>query len=223
MIKLRTMLGCVALSTLLGTAGVAHAIITLDDLGTTAPPAVLGGYTMTPFGADASAPGTLSSSLASPLGGSITFSTPVAHDIVGSGGSGWATWSHGYQGDVYYSTTDINSLTIGLPANTTAFYFYAEPNQWDYFDITVTAEDGTSLTRSVYGNSGANGFGEYASGGYITSIAVSTTDLDFSIGEFGISTGTPSVPDGGSTLMLGMLGLLGLAAFASRNAKEVRA
>ncbi len=42
-------------------------------------------------------------------------------------GFGWATWSHGYTGNVYYTN---GQTTIGgnLSAGVKAFYLYAEPN-----------------------------------------------------------------------------------------------
>ncbi len=178
-------------------------------LTTAAPPLTLGGYTMTPFGTDPSALDSLLSGLAGPLGGTLTFSTPVRHDNVANG---WATWSHGYQGDVYDSTADIDTLLLGLPVGTTAFYFYAEPNQWAKFNITAVTDDGSFINHSaVDGNGGAYGFGFVAQPGTtLSSITVSTSDLDFSIGEFGIATGSPQAPEVGCTLAYLLAGLLGL-------------
>src|SRR5687768_13706855 len=88
--------------------------------GTAAPPATLGPYTITPFGADVQPLNTNVTTVAGPTG-TLTFSAPVSHRAVGSG---WATWSHGYTGDVYYTDT-ATSVTMTMPAGTGAFRFYA--------------------------------------------------------------------------------------------------
>ena len=77
-------------------------------------------------------------------------------------GNGWATWSHGYTGDVYYNNGD-NNITMTMPAGTGAFYFYAEPDPFETFSITATADDGT-ITIPVTGSAGANGFGFWTAG-----------------------------------------------------------
>ena len=196
-------------------AAPAKAVITAVDLGTAAPPATLGGYTMTPFAADPTPPYTVVTSVASPLGGSVTFDIGLSHRVVGAS---WGTWSHGYSGDVYY-TDGAQSVTLTLPANTAAFYLYAEPNPFSLHTITVTANDGTSLSVHVHGDHGANGYGFYLSGpGSLTSLTVSSPTTDFAIGEFGIAklSGTPTVPEGwtGSTglwvLGLSLASLAGL-------------
>src|ERR1039457_2639520 len=58
------------------------------SLGTAAPPSTLGGFSMTPIGADPSALGSMVTSV-----GSISFDQAVMHDQIGNG---WGTWSHGY-------------------------------------------------------------------------------------------------------------------------------
>jgi hypothetical protein len=158
--------------------------------GTAAPPATLGGYTMTPFGADSQALGNVSG-VTGPLG-TIGFTPALSHDTVPSGG--WATWSHGYTGDVYDTaeTADPTQATITLPAGTKAFYLYAEPNVFDNFTVQATAQDGTtSGPVTVQGNSGARYFGFYGTGdATIASIAITSNDTSgFAVGEFGISNG----------------------------------
>src|SRR5205823_12856005 len=110
---------------------------------------------------------------------------------------GWATWSNGYTGDVYAciatETTPCTTLTITLPANTVAFYFYVEPNNFATFTVTATLADGTtSGPVSVAGNSGATYFGFYTTSlsSPITSVMI-TVDAGaggFAVGEFGIDT-----------------------------------
>ena len=212
----QSLLRCLALSASL-MVPLARAGTTGVDLGTAAPPATLGGYTLTPFGADASPLDSTLSSLPAPFGGAVTFSTPVRHDQVGNPNGFYATWSHGYSGAVYDTTADINDITLTLPAQTTAFYFYAEPNQWADFSITAETQDGATVTSTVAGNGGASGFGFYAEpGAFLSSIHVTTTDLDFALGEFGIAgVHIAGVPEGGSTLLLMLLSVMGLGAVRS--------
>jgi hypothetical protein len=159
--------------------------------GTSAPPSTLGPYTMTPFGRDLRPTGTTVTDVPD-AAGTIMFSQPLTHSTVGNG---WATWSHGYTGDVYHTASA--QVTITLPAETRAFYFYAEPNFFNVFNVTATAQDGTtSGPIPVQGNSGAQYFGFYATGTLdLVSISVTTTaDAGgFAVGEFGIATAAPPI------------------------------
>lgn len=152
--------------------------------GTAAPPSTLGGYTMTAFGDDTRANGSNVSDAPGP-NGDISFDPSLNHRSIGSG---WATWSHGYTGDVY--VTGGTSIEITMPANTLAFYFYAEPNVFSTFSMEATADDGTtSGPVSVNGFAGAKYFGFYADGGdKIVSITITAPSAaaGFAIGEFGI-------------------------------------
>lgn len=190
-----------ALSVLILALGSAQADITGVSLGTGAPPATLGPYTMTPFPLDPQ--GSSVTSVASPLGGTVDFSAARTHVTVGAG---WATWSHGYTGDVYWSYD--SSTTLTLPSMTGAFYLYAEPNPFETWLITATAQDGTSVAQSVDGDSGAAGYGFYATGG--SSIASIQVDYaggsGFAVGEFGIA----AIPAPGAILLGSMgVGLVG--------------
>jgi hypothetical protein len=166
--------------------------------GTNAPPSTLGPYTMTPFGPDPQPvcpnSGSIVTGVSDPAG-TIGFTPALRHDKATI--ACWATWSHGYTGDVYdnASAADPTQITITLPAATRAFYLYAEPNVFDVFNVTATAQDGTtSGPIPVQGNSGAKYFGFYATGTLdLASITVTTTAdaRGFAVGEFGISTATP--------------------------------
>jgi len=179
-------------------SGGAQAAITGVALGTAAPPGVLGPYTMTPFALDPQ--GSPVTSVASPLGGTVDFSAPLTHLMVGVG---WGTWSHGYTGDVYWELG--NSVTLTMPAGTGAFYLYAEPNIMQPYTISATAQDGTVVSQLVDGNAGAAGYGFYGTGGSrISSIQVDFLqgELGFAIGEFGIA----AIPAPGA-ILLGSIGI----------------
>lgn len=167
------------------TPAAASAIGFSDAPGTGAPPTTLGSYTVAPFAADSRPVGTDVSSVAAPSG-SLGLAPSLEHDQVGDG---WATWSNGYTGDVYSTQTD--SVTLTLPASTKAFYFYAEPDQFQTFTITATNSDGTSSGAiPVAGQGGAQYFGFYSTdSSSLTSITVTSADPDgFAVGEFGISS-----------------------------------
>jgi hypothetical protein len=176
-----------------GTCTTTPEIVFDGSPGTNAPPSTLGPYTMTAFGPDPQPTGTTVTGVRDPAVGTLTFSQALLHSTVGRG---WATWSHGYTGDVY-SNFDGSPITITLPSRTRAFYMYAEPQAFDVFDVTATADDGTtSGPVQVQGNSGAKYFGFYATGTpNLAFITVSTTDTSgLGIGEFGISPTSPSSP-----------------------------
>jgi hypothetical protein len=198
-----------ALTCVLLGATMAQAAPIIIDLGTGAPPASIGGQLMTPFPPDGSPLFSVLSSLPSPLGGSLGFAPSVDHRMIGLG---WATWSHGYTGDVYY-TQGATSLTFGIPAGTTAFYFYAEPNPFSVHMMTVTS-GGVSFSKAIDGSGGAGGFGIYDLAG-LGSITISS-DVDFAVGEFGISRACCTVPEPGSSLVFLGIGLAGLSKWRKR-------
>jgi hypothetical protein len=152
--------------------------------GTGGPPSTLGPYTMTPFGADPQPLFTDVGGVAGPTGSSVVFGAPMQHVQIGNG---WATWSNGYTGDVYW-TGGAASASVSLPSGTSAFYLYAEPNPFSDFQITAYAQDGTSSPAiTVNGNAGAQYFGFYATGGQTIASITITSAIDFAIGEFGIA------------------------------------
>lgn len=190
-----------------GTSVAMAGTITVDtSFGTGAPGATLGPYTMTPFGDDARPVFNDVTSVPSPLSGDLSFSIAMNHREIGNG---WATWSHGYTGDVYY-TNGASSVVMTMPSGTGAFYFYAEPNAFSVFDMTATANDGTTTTIAVNGSSGAQYFGFWAStGSSIASITISTANADFAVGEFGIASASVPLPSA-ALIGFGLLGGLGL-------------
>ena len=168
----------------------ASSIVFTSAPGSSAPPKKLGPYTMTAFGADPQGIGAPVDDATGPTG-PLGFSPELAHARVGDG---WETWSNGYGGDVY--TTPDSSITLTLPPDTSAFYFYAEPEQFQVFTITATSGDGTSSGAiPVEGEDGAQYFGFYGKGtATLSSVTVATADPNgFAVGEFGIAGGVFSV------------------------------
>ena len=94
-------------------------------------------------------------------------------------------------------------MTLTLPANTGAFYFYAQPNDFAAFSFTATAQNGTQILQSASGNAGATYFGFFATGvDTVQSITISST-TDFAIGEFGIAKAVaPAIPETTSLVTL---------------------
>jgi hypothetical protein len=163
---------------------------------TAAAPATLGQYTMTAFGDDVRPVFSLVSDVASPLGGVVGLSPDLDHREIGPGG--WATWSHGYMGDVYYTRPGVLSTTLDLPDGTGAFYFFAEPNPFSPFTITAVV-GGAPLSQVVDGRGGAKIYAVYTDDfASIDSITISST-ADFAVGEFGIA----SVPEPSTLLLMG--------------------
>ncbi len=178
--------------------------ICFQDLGVEAPPATLGDpatlgeQEITPFN-DTRECGADVTTVPSPLGGVLTFDTSVAHRTANTaeGPCVWVTWSHGFTGDVYFDYVgegrDATTLTMTLPAGTTGFYFYAEPNTRQPFLFTITTSDGevfeTSTEAVIDGEGGARGFAFYSDFATITSIVVTTEAgaNGFAVGEFGIA------------------------------------
>ena len=183
--------------------------------GPAAPSATLGPYTMTPFGVNPLPDFTDVTSIDSPLGGVVTSNIPVNLRTIGNS---WGTWSHNYAGQVY-STNGSNSVTLTLPAQTGAFYLYAESNPFAVFSATATANDGTTITQNVDGNGGAAYFGFYATpGGTITSVTISMVP-DFAFGEFGIAA---AVPEPSSLALIGIGAVVAGVGAARQRRREKR-
>jgi MYXO-CTERM domain-containing protein len=183
--------------------------VVVESLGTVAPPATIGGYAMSAFEADGLPNFQNITEVASPLGGFVSFGNSVQTRSIGAG---WATWSHGFSGDIYLRTG--TSLSLTLPDDTGAFYLYVQPDQFGIFDITVSS-DGSALTQSVSGSSGAKGWGFHApAGGELTSIAITST-ANFGLGEFGIAAALPTPVPEPASAALALAGLVMLGAATS--------
>lgn len=192
-------LGLLTLAVAIGVAlfgagsALASGTIQIDtSIGTGSPPPSLGGIPVTPFDADPQAFDIDVNSVVGPFGAPITFERPLEHWQVGVE---WSTWSNNYLGDVYWTRGGL-STTIDLPAKTSAFYLYAEPNPFQVWNITATAADGsvTSTTVPVDGYFGAQFFGFYATGTEKIATVTISSGVDFAIGEFGIGKGKPAGP-----------------------------
>jgi len=158
--------------------------------GTGPPPGTLGPFTMTPFPDDPRPVYDDVVAVPAPGGGTIDFSIPLSHREIGSG---WASWSHGYTGDVYF-TGGPSEVTVYMPGNTVAFYLYVEPNAFAEFEFEVVADTGTTSGKvMIQGSAGAKYFGFYMKDrGVIRYLKITNTDGaagGFAIGEFGIARG----------------------------------
>jgi hypothetical protein len=209
------------------------------DLGTAAPPAVLGGYYMQAFPADPSPEFTIVFTVtppaAAPVSGPLFFDTEMIHNKVGGG---WLTWSHGYEGSVYHFDELMlgewdaqdnpipTPVVLSLPGETKAFSFYLEPaffgsNQDGSanFEIAVETTGGLAgvWNEDILGFGGAAGFGFYTDDPLDSLASISILGLDtwpdgWAVGEFAInSIQTHGVPDGGTSWVLLGLAVAGLA------------
>jgi hypothetical protein len=165
--------------------------------GTGAPPSKVDGVKMQKFKRDQRPLFKQVSTVSGPTG-QISFSHSVFHLVVKNQNKKgyWRTWSNSYRGDVYY--TSPPSTTITLPAGTTAFYLYVEPNDPGVFKVTATAGGKSSGPVKVRGAGGAKFFGFVAKGGaHLSSVKISSSDRyknknhpgGFALGEFGIHKG----------------------------------
>ena len=204
---------CIAAAALLGIRAACHAEIVGVAGGTDAPPPTLGPYTMTLFPPDDRPLYELVDDVPSPLGGQIDFSVPLDHVRVGSG---WGWWGHDYLGDVYYRTYPVYTVTLDLPEETRAFYFYASHVLDIPATITAVADDGTTVWQAVEWYGAAAYFGFYqddTSGPPIEWIEVSCLAAgSVAVGEFGIAIPTPGA--------LVLLGVAGIGAGSRRRRRE---
>ncbi|MCC6677278.1 MAG: hypothetical protein IT436_09040 [Phycisphaerales bacterium] len=187
-----------ALTVLAGFASLASAGIGVETYGAAAPPATVNGIAVTPAPFD----GRIFSDVPSaPLAagfGDVTFSNPLSVRQIGFG---WATWSHGYVGNCYY-TNGLTSITMSLDPGIGAFQFYGEPNPFGVFQMTAVGSDGTSTLSSQQfpdGSSGAAGWGFYGTAGASVASVTVSSDVDFAVGEF-----ASGIPAPASLALLGL-------------------
>ena len=193
--QLRTLSLAVAGLMLAAGSFAANAAVLFQNLGRSAPPAVIGGHAVTPFdqAAQAAIPDFTSSIAVIPgnPGPGVLGISPAATKY--TVGSSWnSNWGHPYSGPIFRASG--HPVVLTLPAGTKAFYFYSHTDLYGTFTYTVTTDSGTSsgsvAVTSGYGEgSGANGFAFYSTAGEsITSITVdSGSPAGFA--EFGIATG----------------------------------
>lgn len=161
-----------------------------EGRGTDAPETTLGPYTMTPFPADPRPPDVHITSVESPLGGMVDFSIQLLYLPFPF----WLSWSHGYSGDVYWTET-VSSMELTLPAQTGAFYFYAQPGPNSGVKKITAISNGIEVSQDVDSNGGASYFGFYADGtDTISSITITSKSTNFAVGEFGIAS-AQVIPD----------------------------
>jgi hypothetical protein len=155
--------------------------------GTGSPPATLGGYEMTSFPLDDRPIWDDVTSVPSPLGGELSFSSPMNHRRLGDG---WSYVGHGYSGDVYFGV--LPSLTLNMPPGTTAFYFYVSSGGFTNFE--VTAEDGTTTGPMADKWDLPSSFiGFYATDGdTIGSLTIDASIYEFGLADLGIAVPEPA-------------------------------
>ena len=154
--------------------------------GTGTPPGTLCGVSMIPVPAGAPA----CTGAVPPL---VTPGGPLDIDPQDSGssprciGSGWATWSHDYVGDVFY-TGGAMSQTITCPPGTTRLRFYVEPNPHSVQTFSVVADGTSSGSFTADGAGGAAYVGVCNDSG-IGSVVINC-DADFASGEYAVAGGS---------------------------------
>ena len=83
-------------------------------------------------------------------------------------GESWATWSHGYTGEVFYSNGSPESVYT-MPPGTGAFdaYFETGPFAWYHYIFTGYAADGSSavVEKDIHGYAGASHVGFFTTDG----------------------------------------------------------
>jgi hypothetical protein len=165
--------------------------------GTGAPPASMGGYAMVSSPQDTRSDYTNVTSAPATASSSFAFNQSMQLYTIPSSwcSTDWA--GGGYSGRVYYSAAD--SVTITLPSPEPAVDFYAEPNEFGTYDVTVSAKapDGSSVssgpiatpdTVCFLSGPSAHFFGFYGTGGEsISSVTVSSPGTEgFGVGDFAI-------------------------------------
>jgi hypothetical protein len=136
-------------------------------------------------------------------------------------GSSWATWSHGYTGEIFW-TQGATSATLTMPNadhQVSAFDCYLEPNPFSVntFTITGTAFNGdtTTFTMTANGSSGASHFGVYTTDGCCLQSVTISGQVDWAIGELRLGQCKPGCAVGpnssGNPALMGYSGSLSIA------------
>ncbi len=200
-------------------ASYANASLVLERYGSGATPSTMGGYELTDF--SFLEPGLSTSSIASPLGGSLSIedingnalalTEDTAHDI------GW--WLNGESQNYNAYTTDVSWIKIILPENTLAFSFnvgadLGNGRGW----LNATDSMGVGLGKEYFdvNRQYTPGFGIYADNSHATAgncSYVSSVIIDpdyWGVGNFSIAQGScvTNVPEPSIIALMG-LGLLG--------------
>jgi PEP-CTERM motif len=124
--------------------------------------------------------------------------------------STWATWCCGYTGQVLYNGGNTFTFDLTPGERTTGIGFYAEPEAFSTFEITLMAASGAVLAQDVFGDAGAKFFGFSAPAGEVASFLVSSTQ-PFAVGDFYAERAVPE-PSTWAMMIVGFAGL-GFAAF----------
>lgn len=134
-------------------------------------------------------------------GTDLSFSSSVQ---VRNVGSSWATWSGTYSDDILY-TQGATSLTINFDTAVGGFGFFSEPNPFSVHNFTLLLSDGSSVGGAFSGSAGAGFLGFIGNG--IVSATISS-DVDFAIGDFYVTSG--AVPEPATwAMMIGGFALVG--------------
>jgi len=198
----------------------AGASVVFVDLGTATPPSTVGTFTVTPYDLDpqAAIPNMTNVSVipGSPTLPDTTTSFPVQKRTVGDG---WKSWSHGYDGPVFFTVPMVPPLTLTI-APAKAFYVYVEPVAFGQpFAVTVaTNSGGSSGPVFVDAAGGASGFAFYTTAGEsITSVTIDADPnaqgfafAELGLGNYGLGTPSPTptatpvpISGGGACSVLG--------------------
>ncbi len=168
----------------------------IGPVGGGPPPAVLGGYTMTPFpNFDGGPDREFVESVPSPLGGSLRFNRALNRRTPGVSWPGWAP--HSWIGNVYLNPVPFplsEPIEVTLPPETRAFYIYGHGDAGGDDRIRATSQTGETITELTTAFVGARGFGFYVTepDEVLTHVRMSVEISRLAIGEFGIAIPEPA-------------------------------
>lgn len=137
-------------------------------------------------------------------GTQLSFGSPINIRNINNG---WGSWSGGYTGQVLF--TESQSFTINFDTAIDGFGFFIESNMLAMHNFTLALSDGSTVSGSYHGDSGAGFLGFIGSG--VTSATITGTDF-FAVGDFYVAkpVSVDAVPEPASwALMIGGFGLVG--------------